>query len=379
MGDKGRAGVGMGLMNPPRSVLVVVTRRIGDVLLATPLIRSVKRAWPGAAVDVLVFAGTEGVLAANSDIRRVITIAERPRWRDHLALLAGIARRYAVALSVVPSDRPTLYAWLAGRWRAGLIVDTPKHRWKTWLLHRPVAFDPLNTHTVLMHLALARALDIPPCYDVVAAWQPHDRARLEQVLPVRLDEPYAVFHVFPKFNYKMWRREAWIMAAQWLQARGLHVVLSASADAAEVEYVSSLAREMPGALNLAGKLSLSHAACLLAHARVYVGPDTALTHMAAALGVPVVAFYGPTDPVKWGPWPAGYAGTCNPWQRLGSQRVNNVTLIQGNAACAPCFNEGCARNVRSYSDCLQQLPASKVIAALADALGAAGSQTITPG
>ena len=107
-------------MKPARSVLVVVTRRIGDVLLTTPLIRSIKAAWPEAAIDVLVFAGTEGVLAANSDVRRVITIAERPRWHAHLRLLASIARRYDVALSVVPSDRPTLYAWLGGRWRAGI-------------------------------------------------------------------------------------------------------------------------------------------------------------------------------------------------------------------------------------------------------------------
>ena len=70
-------------MKPPRSVLVVVTRRVGDVLLATPLIRSLKRAWPEAAIDVLVFEGTEGVLAANPDIRRVIAVAERPRWRQH--------------------------------------------------------------------------------------------------------------------------------------------------------------------------------------------------------------------------------------------------------------------------------------------------------
>ena len=356
-------------MKPPQSVLVVVTRRIGDVLLTTPLIRSLKRAWPDAAVDVLVFASTQGVLAANPDIRRVIAIAERPRWRDHFALLAGIARRYSVALSVVPSDRPTLYAWLAGRWRAGLVVDTPKHRWKTRLLHRWVAFDPLNTHTVLMHLALARVLDITPCYDVVAAWQPQDCAHLERVLPVRLDEPYAVLHVFPKFNYKMWRREAWVTTAQWLEAQGLRVVLTGSADPAEVEYVGTLARELPNAFDLAGKLNLSHAACLLAHARVYVGPDTALTHMAAALGVPVVTFYGPTDPVKWGPWPAHYARNANPWRRHGTQHVNNVTLIQGDTACAPCMLEGCGRHVASYSDCLQELPGWRIIAAVENLLG----------
>jgi heptosyltransferase-3 len=193
-------------MKPPRSALVVVTRRIGDVLLATPLVRSLRQAWPGVAIDVLVFAGTEGVLAANPDIRRVIAIDERPAWWRHFTLLAGIARRYDIALSAVPSDRPILYAWLAGRWRAGLVPGTRKHRWKTWLLQRWVPFDSLNTHTVLMHLALVRVLGIAPCYDVVAAWSNHDRGELVRQLPFELNEPYAVLHMFPKFNYKMWRR-----------------------------------------------------------------------------------------------------------------------------------------------------------------------------
>jgi heptosyltransferase-3 len=355
-------------MSPPRSVLVVVTRRIGDVLLATPLIRSLKRAWPEVAIDVLVFAGTEGVLAANPDIRRVITVAERPGWRQHLALLMGIARRYDISLSVVPSDRPTLYAWLAGRWRAGLVLDERKHRWKTWLLQRWVPFDNLNTHTVLMHLALARALDVAPCYDVIVAWSEQDSSKLERQLPFASSEPYAVLHTCPKFNYKMWRREGWAEVAQWLRARGLRVVLSGSGDAAELEYVDALARQIPGAINLAGELTLSQAACLLAHARVYVGPDTALTHMAAALGVPVVTCYGPSDPVKWGPWPAHYARDANPWRRHGTQHVNNVTLIQGSAACAPCLKEGCDRRVDSFSDCLLDLPASRVIAAVEERL-----------
>ena len=369
----------MGFTRPPQSILVVVTRRIGDVLLTTPLIRSVKQTWPGAAVDVLVFAGTEGVLAANPDIRRVLTIAERPRWRDHLALLTGIARRYDVALSVVPSDRPTLYAWLAGRWRSGLVVDTPKHRWKTWVLNRWVPFEALNTHTVLMHLALARTLDIAPCHEVVAAWQQQDCERIDNELPIKPGEPYAVLHAFPKFNYKMWSREAWIATAQWLRARGLHVVLTGGAEATELQYVNAIAREVPGVIVVAGRFTLSQTACLIARARAYVGPDTAITHMAAALGVPTIALYGATDPVKWGPWPAGYTRDVNPWKRLGNQRVNNVTLIQGNIACVPCFHEGCERSIASYSDCLQQLPAAKVIAAFAEVLSVADSRALTQG
>lgn len=355
-------------MNPPHTVLVIVTRRIGDVLLTTPLIRSLKRAWPDVAIDVLVFAGTEGVLAGNADIRRVLTIAERPDWRAHLGLAATIARRYDVALSVVPSDRPTVYAWLAGRWRAGLVVAERKHRWKTWLFNRWVPFDNVDTHTVLMHLALARALGIAPCYEVVTAWNSTDRAELERQLPFGLAEPYAVLHTYPKFNYKMWRLEAWVELAGQLQARGLRIVLSGGRDDAELAYVDRVARQIAGAVNVAGKLTLSQTACLLQQARAYLGPDTAVTHMAAAAGVPVVCLYGPTNPVKWGPWPHGYASAVNPWRRLGTQRVNNVTLVQGTPACVPCFNEGCDRHIASYSDCLQQLPVSRVAAALTAAL-----------
>ncbi len=354
--------------SPPKSVLVVVTRRIGDVLLTTPLIRSLKQAWPGAAIDVLVFAGTEGVLAANPDVRRVLTIAERPSFFAHLALLWQIARRYDVALSAVPSDRPTLYTWLAGRWRAGLVLDNPKHRWKTRLLQRWVPFDDLNTHTVTMLLALAGTVDVPPCYDVVAGWDAHDRDSLLRYMPLDAGSAYAVLHPFPKFNYKMWSQAAWIETAQWLQAQGLRVILSGGPDNTELEYVADLARQLSGAVNLAGKLSLSQAACLLGHARIYVGPDTALTHIAAALGVPMVAIFGPGNPVKWGPWPAHYSRAANPWRRHGTQRVNNVTLVQGQSPCVPCLNEGCERHVASFSDCLQQLPARQVVAAISAAL-----------
>lgn len=354
--------------SPPRSVLVVVTRRIGDVLLATPLIRSVKHAWPDCALDVLVFTGTKGIIAANPDVRHVLTIAERPGLLQHLDFAAQLLRRYDVALSAVPGDRPTLYAFLAGRWRAGLLLPTRKEAWKRHLLHRWVPFDEQNTHTVLMHLALAEAIGIPRVCEVAVSWTPEDSRQVDALLGGQ--GALAVLHTYPKFNYKMWHRAGWIDVAKWLAARGHRVVLTGSADPAELAYVADLARDMPaGTLNAAGRLSLGGAGCLLARSAVYVGPDTALTHMAAALGVPTVAFYGPTDPVKWGPWPRDYDGSGNPWRRLGSQSVGRVQLIQGDAPCAPCHKEGCDRHVASFSDCLQQLPATKVIAAMESVMG----------
>ncbi|MDB5809606.1 MAG: putative lipopolysaccharide heptosyltransferase [Betaproteobacteria bacterium] len=355
-------------MKPPARVLVVVTRRIGDVLLTTPLIRSLKRAWPQAAIDVLIFAGTEGVLAANRDIRHVLTVAERPTAIEHLALAASIFRRYDLALSAVPSDRPTVYAWLAAPVRAGFVVDEPKQRWKKRLLGKWVAFDNRDTHTVLMCLKLAAVFGVEPCYDVVAACTDAECAEVVRQLPFMTTAPYAVFHTYPKFNYKMWRREAWIELAGHMQKRGMQIVLTGSRDSAEVAYVEAIARDIPGAFNVTGKLTLAQTACMLREARAYVGPDTAITHMAAAVGVPVVALYGPSNPVKWGPWPQAFATPVNPWRRLGTQRVNNVTLIQGAEPCVPCFHEGCDRHIGSFSDCLQHMPVARVAAALDAAL-----------
>jgi heptosyltransferase-3 len=359
------------MRTPPKSVLIIVTRRIGDVLLATPLMRSVKRAWPDAALDVLVFDGTQGAIAANPDVRRVLAVPERPGWLAHLAFLLRLARRYDVALSALHGDRPTLYAFLAGRWCAGLVNDTRKESWKRALLDRWAPFDNLNTHTVLMNLALAGLAGIEPRREVAVSWRSEDAGRVNALLGAA-SQPIAVLHPHPKFNYKMWHRAGWIEVANWLAARGHRVAVSGGADADEIAYVADLARDMPsGTMNLAGKLSLGESACLISRAAVFVGPDTALTHMAAALGVPTIAFYGPTDPVKWGPWPRDHRSSANPWTRLGSQTVGNVTLLQGNTPCAPCHKEGCERNVESYSDCLLELPATVVIAAIGKAAGIA--------
>lgn len=349
----------------PRSVLVIVTRRIGDVLLATPLIRSLKLAWPGTAVDALVFGGTEGVLAANPDLRRILTVPARPTLSWHLGFLGRLWRRYDIALSLLVGTRPTLYALAAGRRSIGLQLPGGKDAWKRRLLNRWVVFDNLNTHTVRMHLALAEALGIPPRAEVIAPWSPEDERQVNALPGLNGNQPLAVLHPYPKYPYKMWHRDGWIEIARWLAARGHRLALTGSGEADEVAYVDSLARAMPaGTIHAAGKLSLGASACLVSRARIYLGLDTAMTHIAAALGVPTAALYGPTNPVKWGPWPRGHTPHANPWRRCGSQQVGNVTLIQGLGACVPCHLEGCERHIGSTSDCLQQLPAVRVIAAL---------------
>jgi len=99
----------LALPDNPR-VLVVALRRLGDVLLTTPLIRSVKRAWPAASIDALVFAGTEGILSGNPDIAEVITLEQRPRVGETLALIRRLGKRYDLATAGRRVSNATYFA-----------------------------------------------------------------------------------------------------------------------------------------------------------------------------------------------------------------------------------------------------------------------------
>src|SRR5690348_647841 len=102
-------------------ILVIAMRRLGDVLLTTPLVRSLKRGLPGARVDLLVFKGTEGMLAGNPDVDAVTTVATRPTPAETYALIRSLWRKYDLAISTQTGDRPTFLAFVAGRARAGLV------------------------------------------------------------------------------------------------------------------------------------------------------------------------------------------------------------------------------------------------------------------
>lgn len=358
----------------PRRILVVVTRRIGDVLLTLPLVRSLKSAWPSARIDMLVFKGTEGVLAGNPDLDEVIVVPASQPAIESLRLAGRLWRRHDLAISTSPSDRPTLYAWLAGKSRIGVMASGTKHAWKRALLHATVPFDDLDTHTVVQNLWLADLLGLPRRPDMPIGRSKEDEHRVDELFPGFRKARFAVLHLFPKFTYKMWDPLQWRALTAWLNDQGITVVLGGSSDPRELAYVNEFADLLSRhggklhPLNLAGKLSFSQLALLLEQAALYVGPDTVTTHLAAAVGTPTVALFGPSNPVKWGPWPKGCEADPSPYRFRGTQIVGNVALVQGAGHCVPCLLEGCARHEGSESVCLQMLSARTVIEAAKDLL-----------
>ncbi|PCE32097.1 glycosyltransferase family 9 protein [Burkholderia ubonensis] len=362
---------------PPQAILVACTRRIGDVLLATPLVHSFKQHWPDVAIDMVVFRGTESVLEGNPDIRNVIVVERRAKPKERLADALRLWRRYDLSLAVTSSDRARFYAWFAGRKRVGLVDSQRITRTARLMLHRIAPDHQLDDHIVASGLSLAPLVGVAPVGEVVAPSSADPmrrewlRARLAAPPAAREGQPLAVVHPSPMYRYKQWRVDGWAGLVRWLRSNGYAVALTGGPGDAERAYAEEvIAAAGEPVVNFVGELSFGETADVIRQAKLFVGPDTGATHVAAACGTPTLALFGPSDPVRWGPWPQHWPADGEmPWQRRGSGRQGNVYLLQGDGDCVPCRQEGCERRVDSTSDCLTGLSISRVIAAAAEMLG----------
>jgi heptosyltransferase-3 len=350
-------------------ILVIVTRRIGDVLLTTPLIQSARERWPDATVDVLGFAGTLGILRGNPMVNELIEVPGGSGWLQSTALIRKLWRRYDLALITQYSDRAHLYGWIAARHRSGITyASDPSGGWKRRVSDHLEIADHGMTHAVLEKLRLMRPWAEPPAAVSVGLPAP---AALPEDIASRLRAGYVVVHAPSLYRYKQWPVAHFQTLVRGLLADGRQVVLTGGPAQADSDMVDAVCQvgQPPELLGLAGRLPFNPLASLIAGASLYIGPDTSVTHLAAACGVPVIALYGPVDPCLWGPWPQGAAPVQPFVPRALSQRVRNVIILQGPQPCVPCNQSGCERHENSRADCLDSLAPERVLAEARTLLG----------
>lgn len=366
-------------------ILIIATQQLGDVLLTTPLCHAVRRRWPQAHVAVLGFEGTLALLHGNPDVDELIEVRRRDDLAGKLRLARRLWRRYDLALVTQGGDRASLYGWVAARRRSSVAPEAGTGHgawWKRRLaVHRVIA--DRNRHTVLEKLLLlepwaplqgmASVSLVPPAADP-----------LPESLRSALRPGYLVVHAPSMWRYKQWPVAHFRELIAALLVRGHQVVLTGSRAATDQQVVAELRTlgAAPALLDASQGLSLPQVATLLKEARAYVGPDTSVTHLAAALQTPVVTLFGPTRPTAWGPWPQGHPATA-PWQLRGSepdrvQRGGRVILMQGPSLpgrdCVPCGLAGCDDHRDSHSHCLEQLSPASVLAQVQQVIAAAADR-----
>lgn len=335
----------------PQSILVICIRLIGDVILSTPLIGLLKDAYPEAAIDMLVNRGTGEFLEKDPRVRRVLYAQNReaPGAGDLPAggYLGDIFRKYDLAINMNASDRGTIAVLLAGtRTRVGFYPggSNVKDFWKKLLLTHPLPF-PFAIHVARICELAAKALGIPVLRLAAKVfWDGDDEAAVNAVL--RREEvsgPFFVVHPFARWRYKYWEPERFAQVSDTVAERfGLAPIWTSSPDPREKELLreaASLCLRRPAAL--AGEFTLNQMTCLLSKASLYVGLDTAVSHLAATTGLPMVVLFGPTIAERWSPWnnEGPVAQQC-PLPR-GTQRQGSMILIQKDWPCVPCGKAGC--------------------------------------
>lgn len=320
-------------------------------------------------MDVLVNAGSAVTLQGNPDIAQLIIQPEQPGIWATLKLFWRIFRRYDLAVCTLYNDRPQLYALAAAPLRASVIPppNQPGAGWKRRLSKYSVMLNLREIHAAEQYLRLADAMQIPRMPEVVPPHPPSE-ASLDALLGAGWRQRrYVVLHPAPMYRYKAWTAKGWQALIAALRARGLEIMITGGPGTADRQIVDAVLSGTPpeGVTDLAGRLKFSELTPLIERAQLFVGPDTSVTHLASATGVPTITLFGPSNPVAWGPWPQGYAaGGGSPWVKIAPvQHHGNVWIVQGASAkgCVPCLKEGCERHLNSRADCLDELPASRVL------------------
>jgi heptosyltransferase-3 len=330
-------------------VLIVATRQIGDVLLTTPLIHAARLRWPQARIDVIGSKGALAILRGNPDVSELV------EW----PAVGRIARKYDLAVIADVGDRAHLIGWLAARQRTGVIPETnPSNWWKRLLLdHVVFAVGDRGAK----HVAVEKQELLAPW--VADAGVPHVRAPEGVALPAEIESQlktgFIVVHAPSMWSYKQWPVAHFEKLVRALVAH-TQVVLTGTRDPRDQECIAPL-RSIEGTLDVSGKLDFNQLVTLMKKAALYIGPDTSVSHLAAATGVPVIAIFGPTNPLRWAPRPASVEEEPAFVRVIPVQQAGNVMILQSSLHCVPCGRAGCEDHRQSRSDCLNDISPERVI------------------
>lgn len=350
-----------------RRVLIIFPQLLGDAVLATTLLTALRAQVPGCEVDILVADSIAALIAADPYVSALFVVPRAWRrrgfWltlRPRLTLLFQLRQRHYDLLIQSPhttdgSWGPALIALLRIRYAVGASASShgsPLKRllWKRLFTHqlpRPHP-DQGPRHVADLHLDLLRRVGLhPQLTERTARLVASREAEITiRTTLTRLRLSPGQFVVLAPTAGQTGRYLDAGMARQviaGLQAQGQPIVVIAAANPRECAFVAGIRKGFPDVHDLSGQLTLPELIALLRCARGFIGTDSGPMHMAAAVGIPVVACFGPGDEVAFGPWQTRHRIVSLPW------------------ACRPCYADGCGNG--GIADCLAALPADAVLQA----------------
>lgn len=339
-------------------ILLIRLRKIGDVLLMVPAIRALRQKFPEAFVAALVNAGTEEVLSGNPLLDEILVF--NPQWKKlpfperikkEWEFVWQVRRhRFDLVINFTEGDRGAFLSLASGAgYKIGVLRKDTSFWWKKFVFHELIDLSGVRGHVIEQLLEIPRRMGIEiQDKRLEIFYDSEDEAKINQLLSkAGITKQNILVHIHPTSHwfFKCWRDEGLAEVIDTLQERnGLQVILTSGPDQRElhkVNHIVNLCRSRP--INLAGQLTLKQMAALSHRCRLFIGVDTAPMHIAAAVGTPVVALFGPSGENSWGPWGEGHI------------------VIKKDMPCRPCGKDGCGGSKKSR--CLEEITAGEVLEA----------------
>jgi len=338
-----------------KKILLLRPRRLGDIILTTPALRALKSALPSAKIFFLLESPYQRLIQGNGLVEEVIAIPPKLSWIG-LSRLIMILRQYHfdLAIDFHGGPRSALLTLGSGsRLRVGY-----RTQYKSWVYHLTVArSSPAGPiHSVVNHLNLVRAAGFNVGNDF-SLWVAGPRPEEKKIVEACWQEwglgskLVVALHISAGNQFRDWGQENIVNFLKKISTSSqiLPLLIGSTEDKKrEKEIIEACGRPIP---SLVGKTSLGELIAALERVDLFVGPDSGPMHLAAALGRPIVALFGPTLPAHFSPWKA------------------QAVILEKNLACRPCRQRTCP-----YSNypCIREIGAEEVAATSLELLRTCG-------
>ena len=341
-----------------KRILVLRYRFIGDTILTVPFLRNLRRAEPDAYIVWVVAPGSSEAVKGIPYVDELLcwdpsTIYAESRGThrtfgakaDFIKELR--AKRFDKVYILKRSLSSAVIAWLTGAPKRvgfdtegrGLIL-TKKLRYRH------------DIHEVQNFLDVLRIDGVPVLDDHLESWEAPEEGReadsLLAAAGVTACERLVVLHPFASMPGKSWALENYVALADRLIGAGYRpVIVGAPVDRSPLERLSvPFPKET---VDLVGRCTLRVTMAVLRRAALYAGNDSGVMHLAAAVGLPLVAIFGPTSSKRFGPW------------------GERVTVLHSHFPCSPCKNKfftECEPTERGRPACLEAISVDEVFTSL---------------
>lgn len=277
-------------------ILIIQLKRLGDLVLTTPLIAGLRRHVPNSHITLALDGSAHSLAGLVDHDAAVFHRRDKGRfWRE---IIGG---NFDLVFDVTGNDRSALVSLLTRARRRVTWNRFARKPLRKLVYSDFVDSSVKNRHTADHHTDLLQAIGVEPESTPSHLSIPASAGDEAGTVLAKsyISGPYAIIHPGTARPEKYWLPDRWSAVANWLRdAAGLPVVITGSNDIAERSHIDQIDADV---VDLAGKLPLPVSAAVIANARVICAVDSLPVHLADALGTPVVALFGPTNPFHWRP------------------------------------------------------------------------------